>query len=150
MTCPSEYAYGSPQWKSGYFHYTINRSLAGKGGENTYWGRYHKLQHVKIPGKALLITESQISDVDSFSLQDITHIGFRHGTYDNRGSASTSAVVPTEFYYLTGRANVLYFDGHAEPKNIRELPSAANKYAAVSSSDIGECGFDRSIGYTAQ
>ena len=151
MTCPSEYAYDSQEWNTEYWHYAINRSLAGKGGENTFWGRFHKLQHVKFPGKALLITEAQISDGSSTgSLADITHIGFRHGTYDNRGSVSTSATVPTEFYYLKGRANIVYIDGHVSPKTIRELPSATNKYAAISSNNIEECGFDRNVGYTAQ
>ena len=146
LSCPSEYAYGSTEWTSQFFHYVINMSLAGLKGQNSIWGRYHKLQHVKIPSKALLITEMQKS-TNAVSIDTITKIAYRHGTYDSRTSVTTSESKPTVFYYLTGRSNVLYVDGHVEPKNIREL-SPANQYAALSSDTISECGFDRNVGYS--
>lgn len=153
MTCPSEYAYESNEWTSvpdqQYWQYTINMSLAGDKGANTVWGRYHKLHHVKIPTKAILVTEAQRTHCN-YKIQTITDIGYRHGIYDNRSKCSTSQTPPTEFYYVQGRANNLYVDGHVEPKNIKDLPSATNKYAALSSNDIQECGFDRNVGYSVQ
>ena len=146
LSCPSEYAYGSREWTSQFFHYTINMSLAGFKGTNDVWGRYHKLQHVKIPSQAILITEMQ-KKTDAVSIKSITKIAYRHGTYDNRTSVTASGTPPTDFYYLTGRANVLYMDGHVIPRNIRELPSAANQCAGLSSDTISECGFDRKVGY---
>ena len=148
MTCPSEYAYGSREWTSQQYHYTINKSLAGYKGTDDVWGRYHKLQHVKFPSKAILITEMQKS-ADDLSITTITKIAYRHGTYDSRTVCKVSSGnSPTEFYYLQGRANILYMDGHVEPKNIRNLPSATNQSAALSSDDINECGFDRKVGFS--
>ena len=146
LTCPSEYAYQTPEWTSQFYHYVINMSLAGFKGTNDVWGRYHKLQHVKFPSKALLITEMH-KKTDAVSIKSIASIAYRHGTYDNRASVKTSGTPPTEYYYLQGRANALYMDGHAEPRTIRDLPSAANQYAALSSDKISECGFDRKVGY---
>ena len=146
LTCPSEYAYGSREWTSQFYHYVMNSPLAGRRGVNDIWSRYHKLQQVKIPSKALLVTEMP-DKVDTFVIKDITKIAYRHGTYDKRSTFETSGNSPTEFYYLQGRANVLYVDGHVAPKSIRDLPSATNKFAAFGSSNIQECGFDRSVGY---
>ena len=147
LSCPSEYAYGTREWTSQFYHYVINMSLAGFKGTNDVWGRYHKLQHVKFPSKALLVSEMH-KKADTVAIKTITRIAYRHGTYDNRGAIDTSETAPTAFYYVQGRANVLYVDGHVDPKNIRELPSAANQYAAFSSSSINECGFDRNVGYS--
>ena len=146
LSCPSEYAYGTREWTSQFYHYVINMSLAGYRGTNDVWGRYHKLQHVKFPSKAILITEMK-KEADAVAIKPITRISFRHGTYDSRSKVDNSETPPTEFYYLMGRANVLYMDGHVVPRTIRELPSAANKYAALSSDTISECGFDRKVGY---
>lgn len=145
LTCPSEVAYGSSEWTAQYWHYTINMSLAGDKGANTVWGRYHKRGQVAMPSIAILITEAQ-KKLDNYKIQTITGIGYRHGTYDDRASCSTSSNSPTEFYYLSGRANVLYVDGHVEAKGIKDLPSSTNKYAALSSNNISECGFDRNTG----
>ena len=156
LTCPSEKPYGSSEWTSQYFHYAINMSLAGDKGANTKWGRYHKMNHVRIPSAAFLISEAQRS-LENYKIQAITGIGYRHGSPDDRSSCSTSQTAPTEFYYLKGRANVLYVDGHVEPKNIKDLPSATNKYALICgdsslsvAAQIAQCGFDSSIGAAAQ
>jgi len=147
LTCPSELPYdGSKQ----FYHYAINKSLAGYKGTDDVWGRYHKMNHVKYPGQAILITDQQqILIGNNMFISSICHIGFRHGTYDNRTSVSTVSTPPTDFYYLLGRANILYVDGHVEPKGIKELPSSANQYAAISSSNVQECGFDRNSGIVA-
>ena len=145
MTCPAEKAYGSTGWTAQYWHYTINMSLAGDKGANTVWGRYHKRGSVAMPSIAILITEAQRT-LDNYKIQTIDGIGYRHGSYDDRSSCKTSANSPSEFYYLTGKANVLYVDGHVEAKGIKDLPSSTNKYAALSSNNISECGFDRNTG----
>jgi len=156
LTCPSEQAYDSSNWTAQYFHYAINMSLAGDKGANTKWGRYHNLSQVKIPSAAFLISEAQRS-LDNYKIQAITGIGYRHGSPDNRAICSTSQTAPTEFYYLQGRANVLYMDGHVEPKSIKDLPSAKNKYALICGdsslpveTQITQCGFDSRSGAAAQ
>ena len=148
LTCPSEYSYGAREWTSQFFHYTINKSLAGYKGTNDIWGRYHKLQHVKFPSKAILISEMQKS-ADESCITTITKIAYRHGIYDGRTVCKVSSGnSPTEFYYLQGRANILYMDSHVALKNIRSLPSAVNQSAALSSDNMDECGFDRKAGST--
>ena len=108
------------------------------------------MNQVKYPGQAILVTDFQQSLIGStMVIRDICQIGYRHGTYDNRTSVSTSSTPPVDFYYLMGRTNILYVDGHVEPKGIKELPSSANKYAAISSSNVQECGFDRNSGIVA-
>ena len=150
LTCPSEYAYGSREWTQQFWHYAINMSLGGVKGEDTAYGRYHKTHHVKFPGKAVLISENHRANNLPWQ-QAISEISYRHGTYDNRGSITLSGNPASPFFYLMGRANVLYFDGHVEPRNIRDFVDAAtNKYAALYSADISKCGFDRSVGYSVQ
>ena len=39
LSCPSEYAYGTREWTSQFYHYVINMSLAGYRGTNDVWGR---------------------------------------------------------------------------------------------------------------
>ena len=148
MTCPSEQIYGSPGWKTQFWHYAINRGLAGYCGENTIWGRHRKQSQIKYPAKAIFVTEEQVTKYkseDNMTISTITGIGYRHGQYDDRTTCATSQTAPTEFYYLQGRANVLYLDGHVVLSNIRDLPSGANKYAALSSSSISECGYNRNL-----
>ena len=149
MTCPSEVAYGSPQWSSQYWHYAINKGLAGYRGTNDFWGRFHKTSQIKYASRALLATEAQLNKKkvdEAANINRVTTIGFRHGKYDDRVSCDNSSTPPTDFYYLQGHANVLYLDGHAVLRTIRDLPSATNKYAAFSSSSISECGYDRNLG----
>ncbi len=146
LTRPSEYSYESKDWTKKFWHYAINLSLAGHAGKSDFWGRYHKVQHVKFPSKALLISEDHNKYSGEGYLEMITAISYRHGVYDNRASVTVSGNPPTPFYYLKGRANVLYFDGHVEAKSIRDLPNAGNKYAAITSNKITDCGFDRSTG----
>ena len=145
LCCPSEQPYGSAGWTSQFYHYAINKSLAGYRGENDHWGRYHKTQHVKVPSITILIAENPQCR-DSFMLTDICQIAYRHGAPDRRTSVSTSKTDPKDYYYLNGRSNILYFDGHVETKNIRELPSVTNRYAALTSDNIHECGYDRKTG----
>ena len=146
MTCPSEYAYESSEYSvNEFWHYAINKALAGNGS-NSVQGRYHKIQHVKYPAVALLIAENHLVNSNATILM-ISDISYRHGSYDKRTSTALSGNDVTPFYYLTARANVLYFDGHVVQKNIRDLPMASNKYAAFYSSSIETCGYDRSVGY---
>ena len=151
MTCPSEQAYGSPGWKS-FWHYAINKGLAGYAGDaSSTWNRCRKLSQVKFATRALLISEAQVNKnkvEDNMVISRITVIGYRHGHYDDRASCDTSDTHPRNFYDLQGRANVLYLDGHVVLQSIRDLPSATNKYAAITSSDISECGYDRNLGKT--
>ncbi|MBQ6597737.1 MAG: hypothetical protein IJH79_09315, partial [Lentisphaeria bacterium] len=54
----------------------------------------------------------------------------------------------TALYYLQGKANMLRLDGHVDSKGIRDLP--VSQYAALSSSDKNQCGFDRTNGIPAK
>ena len=149
LSCPSEIGYGSPGWTSQFFHYLINDGLAGTYASDitaVVRRRCKKVQQVKIPGKALLITESQ-KNYTSIGTISVAAIGYRHGTYDDRSSVAASGMTDHQvYYYLPGRANVLYLDGHVEAKGIKDLPSAANQWAAFTSSSVTECGYDRNLG----
>ena len=155
LTCPSAGSYGSAAWGAAnlnqFFHYAANMSLTGFRGTNDEYGRYHKLVHVTLPTKAILLSDvhhAPDSGRGSLTIKSITYVGYRHGHGDSRTSATldTSGNAPTDLYYLSGRANFLYVDGHVEPKTIKELPSSTNKYAAFSSDDVSECGFNRKAG----
>ena len=94
------------------------------------------------PGKTLFVADNLPQA--KFHTYRITQFAYRHGTEDKR--TTVEDVKPPSFYYLRGRTNIVFLDGHVQPKKIHELPSAANKYAACSSSNISQCGFDRTRG----
>ena len=149
LTCPSEVGYDSGKWTSQFWHYLSNDGLTGTchpdiPAENRR--KYRKVQQVKIPGKALLITEAQRT-ADTSSTISAAWVGYRHGVYDDRNSVAASGQTDHQlYYYLPGRANILYLDGHVELKGIKDLPSAANQWAAFTSGTISECGYDRNLG----
>ena len=150
LFCPSgkdELLDGVPyRWK--YSDYVINYGLSGNYalGENKPWAWVRKINSVVYPGTAIFVTE-RIPYGEAFGVNNIVDIGYRHGTYDPRTAKSPSSSITQDktdtFYYLKGRANIVYVDGHVASKGIRELPSAQNYHAAMSSTDVKECGFIR-------
>lgn len=152
LTCPSEQkGYGNGFFTK-FAHYAINAGLSGSylNGDSNF-GRVRRFSMISFPSKTIFVTEAQAYLADSTELRGVSHIlsiGYRHGTYDNRAETtlSISAGSPSPYYFLKGRANIIWLDGHVEPKGIRELPSPTNMYAAISSGDKNECGFDRTLG----
>jgi prepilin-type N-terminal cleavage/methylation domain-containing protein/prepilin-type processing-associated H-X9-DG protein len=84
------------QWN--YTHYIINTRLAGMPG--VY--KYHKISAITSPTKAALIGDSDRKT--HYSADYSLYFGFRHGKSNP-----------------AGRANIVYIDGHVEPKTYTEF-----------------------------
>ena len=146
LTCPSAPAYGPTNWKdSNFAHYIINSGLSGVcSTSTTSWDSVWRTRRmIAQPGKALFVADNL--PLGRYQTYRITQFAYRHGTDDKRTEVDGDAQ-PTLYYYLLGRTNAVFLDGHVQPKTIRELPSGGNKYAACSSSNVSQCGFDRTQG----
>ena len=148
LSCPSEKSYDETKWE--YAHYVINAGLSGVNADSprVLDNYYRKISQIAFPSKTIFVTEGHKSrDMNIGYVISIQKISYRHGSYDARESVP-SGTETTALYYLTGKANVLRLDGHVEPKGIRDFPTS--QYAALTSSDINLCGFDRDRGVPAQ
>lgn len=112
FVCPGEpIGFGaSSSGKFAYTHYGINARLAGKYSEAAY--NYHKLSSVYSPTIAIFATDNNIKFL--YSIDYGNYASFRHG-----------ATTPG------GRANVVYVDGHVEPKNFVDLNTPWNTTALL-------------------
>ena len=146
LTCPSAPAYGT-DWGVDFAHYIINSGLSGICSSSaTAWDAvWRKRGQIAHPTRAIFVADNtQLGAVQTYRF---TQFSYRHGGNDNRrNSSSVKNDTPESFYYLTGRANIVFLDGHVEARSIQSLPTASNKYAACSSSSIKECGFNRNLG----
>ncbi|MBO4631954.1 MAG: type II secretion system protein [Lentisphaeria bacterium] len=146
LTCPSAPAYG-PNWEQN-AHYALNTGLSGQCANTNdkstviSYGIWRKRNMIAHPGKAILVMD--MINNGNWVVNQITQFSYRHGAPDSRTAPGSSQ--PPAFYYLQGRTNILWLDGHVEPKRIQALPSATNRYAACTSGSIAECGFDRTQG----
>ena len=146
LVCPS----GNPEKKqrrADFTDYLINYGLSGqlsiRGSGN--WGMARKVGWIQYPGKTIFVTENNTSGF--WGAKNIIEIHYRHGTNDPRTSIKyPSDQTPVSLYYLKGRANISWLDGHVDPKTIRELPSADNYFAAITSKNSKDCGYDRTKG----
>ena len=148
LSCPSEKSYDEEVWS--YAHYVINFGLSGCniGSPSVLQNYYRKISQIAFPTQTIFVTEGHNSNsMQEAGLVSIQKISYRHGSYDARKSVP-SGTETTALYYLMGKANILRLDGHVEPKGIRDFPTS--QYAAFSSSDIKQCGFDRNSGVPAQ
>lgn len=94
-----------------------------------------------IPSITIFVTEGHnANSMQEAGVVNIQKISYRHGSYDERKSVPDGTET-TALYYLRGKANVLRLDGHVDSKGIQDFP--VSQYAAFSSSDINQCGFDR-------
>ena len=121
--CPAEVG---TCWWSGDFrisHYAVNRYLCGMSNNASRPG--HKASAVTSPSQAIFASDTTSNNA---FLHGYFSTGFRHGAGDSRstspGVISGNDAIPSS----SGRSNVLYFDGHVEPKNIGELMVPADNY----------------------
>ena len=150
--CPSD---NQESMRRNYTSYNINYGLSGalnNGGSQVTLRYARKLRCLTQPTKAIFVVE-RAPKYAAWGINHIIGIGYRHGAKDNREESepSINSGSPSVYFYLLGRTNVSYMDGHVESRSIRDLASAnpANMYAAMTSSTPGECGFDRNQGIPA-
>ena len=145
---PITFSSGTSSIRRYYVDYVINNGLSGNylSGGNNVNGRYRKVNVVKKPATAIFVTE-RMPYAETMGIVRIVEIGYRHGTDDPRTEKTPSVTSgsPSPYYWLTGTANIVHMDGHVSNKGIRDLPSHANMYAAMTSSSINECGFNRDL-----
>ena len=150
LHCPSGIddiaAGGNTPIRWNYGDYVINYGLSGNYvNNNVVSGGVRKTNVVKYAGKTIFVTE-RMPFYGTIGINRVVEVGYRHGSGDPRRETSPAVTSgsPEHYYYLSGTANVLYIDGHVAANGIRDLPSSKNMFAAFTSSDILECGFDRS------
>ena len=143
LCCPS--AGGDTENRRNCSDYSINFGLSGDYRRTDWWGQVRKMKSVIYPSKAIFVTERP-SDYFQWGMKNVVEIGYRHGASDSRTDTEcTNSGSPSPYYYLIGRANISWMDGHVEPKGIRDLPSPSNRCAASTNADPTICGFDRTI-----
>ncbi|MBR7104948.1 MAG: prepilin-type N-terminal cleavage/methylation domain-containing protein, partial [Lentisphaeria bacterium] len=128
-----------------YVDYVINYGLSGAyDNANVVSGAMRKINAAKYPSRVIFVTE-RLPNGGYYGIQRVVEVGYKHGSSDprNEKSPSVSNGSPESYYWLPGKANFVYLDGHVAGKGIRELPSVKNMYAAFTSADVLECGFDR-------
>ncbi len=129
----------------GYTHYTANVGLSGiHYSTNSNQGRMRRIADVKMPSIAVWIGDGVIRDNPGAC--NIQMLAFRHGAADPRKTGSYSDPVP---YYLKGRANILFADGHSAPKSVVDMALPGNPvYGRFTSAKTADCGYDRTTGRT--
>ena len=146
LACPSEPMRDGGSNRQNYSDYVINGGLSGMyyAGKLDPNRKIRKLSCLVYPGKAIFVTERP-SSYQIWNSFKVPAIGYRHGAPDLRTETYCPLQTgsPSPYYYLQGRANISWMDGHVEPKRITELPSRTNLYAAMTSGNPSECGFDR-------
>ena len=145
LTCPSAKPY--TEWTQN-AHYGINTGLTGQVVTTTNkasvisYALWRKRGMIAYPSKTVLV--SDIIDTGAVVVNEITKFAYRHGGTDARPNPGSTQ--PESFYYLQGKTNILWLDGHVEARTIQSLPAPRNRYAACTSSSALECGFDRNLG----
>ena len=148
LHCPSgidDLLNGGTPIRWNYVDYVINYGLSGHYvNNNLVSGAMRKTNVAKYPSKVIFATE-RMPYGEYIGINRVVEVGYKHGTSDPRREKTPSVTngSPEPYYYLTGTANFVYLDGHVSNKGIRDLPSVKNMYAAFTSADILECGFDR-------
>ncbi|MBO5668314.1 MAG: DUF1559 domain-containing protein [Lentisphaeria bacterium] len=108
--CPSEVP-NDVKW-----HYAQNQIICHgyyAGSNKDYFIR--KLTSIIGPSVAIFLAENV--RYNEFALQNTNQIAYRHRGIDNRHASQEADSALT----TTGRSNILYFDGHVEPKSAAEL-----------------------------
>ncbi len=124
FVCPAEtIPWGtSPDFQ--YSHYGVNTHLTG----SITAGGYVRLRtSVPAPSKALHIADSNRGN--SYAVTDCYWVGYRHGTPRQPYGVMALAPIPSS-------VNVVYLDGHAEPRVYRTFIGKENFYGR------GNYGFD--------
>ena len=145
--CPSEERpYGTKEEQFQYTHYVLNSYLSGQIGNSQDKYQYYsrKSSCVTEPASAVFCGDSNRS-ANSSCLQS-SHLRFRHGGTDARPLNDETVTA----LGLQSRAQLLYFDGHAQGRTDDELRSVVPEF--VPSDKKHACrnfqfaGFDYRIG----
>ena len=102
-----------------------------------------------IPSKVIFAVDSLASVLyNSVQNTNITAFSYRHGAKETTRAESISV-----FQLGVGNTNILYIDGHSEPRKARSLITNssnenAQKSGVLTSSSIETCGYDRTRGVT--
>ena len=148
LTCPAELPYGSKDWQYlAACHYSLNSTLCPNYNSTNQYSKFRKTSAVKRPGITKFLLEVLGTGSKGSSMPTAaTTMGtsYRHGQYDARPYQSvTWENAIEEFLYVTGRTNVLLYDGHVETFTYRQL-TQMGKYYHTSNPDV--CGFYRDHG----
>ena len=147
LFCPSQPRItASTQWTD----YVINAGLSGSyvNGNSSGNGWVRKQTCLVNPGIAIFVGDSK-TEYSRSTARNTCEFGYRHGAPDTRTDTSSqygSGQSPQGYYYLKGKCNQVYMDGHVSAKSIQELPSSTNNAAACTSTDHSVCGFHRNQG----
>ena len=147
LFCPSQPRItASTQWTD----YVINAGLSGSyvNGNSSGNGWVRKQTCLVNPGIAIFVGDSK-TEYSRSTARNTCEFGYRHGAPDTRTDTSSqygSGQSPQGYYYLKGKCNQVYMDGHVSAKSIQELPSSTNNAAACTSTDPSVCGFHRNQG----
>jgi len=142
FTCPSEpVALGNAvNGLFGFTHYLVNTGLCGVyNSVNVNEQKIRKLSLVQKPSIAIYGADS--SERTIYGTIFIQAFSYRHGMKDQRINPTSSDPLPIS----KGTTNIIYLDGHVEPKVVGSLYKGTI-YAVLSSTDIDLCGYDRSTG----
>ena len=105
-------------------HYAANVTLCGLRGSTADNQRAHKISSIKQPTIAVLVGDYGRGD-GAGAFSGYYAARFRHSGSDPRPNPTyTEGNLPNGF---TGRANILYVDGHVEPRNPQQLQSGSLK-----------------------
>ncbi|OQA80979.1 MAG: hypothetical protein BWY31_03869 [Lentisphaerae bacterium ADurb.Bin242] len=151
VRCPSERKrFGTDKLQEfTYAMYMVNWGLSGNSQSSDTQAMARKLSCVVYPVTAIWAFDGVFCwAADSPGSVTVPSMGFRHGTYDARTSVTTSPLQ----YWLPGRANMVCMDGHVGSKKLCDfsrvngVPVASPAYGALYSSNVLECGYDRTRG----
>ncbi len=142
FTCPSEpVALGSEvNGQFGFTHYMVNTGLCGV--YNTISANEQKIRKLSLVRKpSIAIYGGDSAERAIYGTIFIQAFSYRHGMKDQRINPTSSDPLPIS----KGTTNIIYLDGHVEPKLVGSLYKGTI-YAVLSSTDIDLCGYDRSTG----
>ena len=75
------------------------------------------------------------------SIANVCYVSFRHGTGGDHRTSATD--LP---YNVTGSANILYMDGHAQSQKPNALIVGTSNSSVFTNSDPQKCGYNRTAG----
>jgi prepilin-type N-terminal cleavage/methylation domain-containing protein/prepilin-type processing-associated H-X9-DG protein len=142
--CPSETvpggSYGDTPPLFGFTHYAANPKICGYNKEVTTAYPILKDIGVTRPSVAVITADTnmrQTAGISTAASVGIYGLAWRHGAKDPRAVSSVlEAYAPLPLSAFKGRANFLYFDGHASPSSISEINAQAKDDGTVSTTSF--------------
>ena len=150
LLCPSGNEPTRATVRKDYSDYAINNGLAGTlSGKGTGTrNMMRKTNCLTSASNAIFVTE-RAPLYTGWGIDNIISMAYRHGgSQDPRTETAPTTTALSQYYYLRGKTNISWMDGHAEGKNIRDFPSI-HMYAALVSDNPDYCGYDWSKGVKA-